>query len=150
MLCRDPYASVSSMLADLLAGKGASNRCGSGRCPAAFHPALVAAVASVVVVAALSLISPVLGVAASDRVRFLPKFTQGETLRYQVESRTVTTGSTTTPIDNPEGESKVSETINLLVRLDVFGVERDTRGTPGKVRLNAIFEQSRSSPIATP
>jgi hypothetical protein len=108
-----------------------------------FAPA--APVVPIVIVAALSLISLALGVAASDRIRFQPRFTVGETLRYQVETRTTTTGTTTTPIENPEGEGKVSQTIDLLVRLDVFGVGPDTVGAPGKVRLNALFEQSQSS-----
>lgn len=97
------------------------------------------------IVAVLSLISLAVGVAASDRVRFQPKFTVGETLRYQLETRTTTTGKTTTPIENPEGEGKVSQTIDLLVRLDVFRIGPNTAGVPGTVRLNALFEQSRSS-----
>jgi len=104
-----------------------------------------ASAAPVVIVAALSLIVPAFSVAAGDRVRFRPKFTAGETLRYQVETRTTTTGKTKTPIENPEGEAKVSQTIDLLIRLDVFGVGPDADGVPGKVRLNALFEQSQSS-----
>lgn len=102
-------------------------------------------VAPASIAAALPLILLAFGVAAGERVRFQPKFTVGETLRYQVETRTTTTGKTTTPIENPEGEAKVVQTIDLLVRLDVFGIGPDTDGVPGKVRLNALFEQSQST-----
>lgn len=93
--------------------------------------------------AALALVS--LAAAANDRVRIEPKFTAGQTLRYQVETRTTTTGKTITPIENPEGETKVSQTIKLLVRLDVFGVQPGAASVPGKVHLNALFEQSQAT-----
>ncbi len=78
---------------------------------------------------------------ASDRVRFAPKFVPGATFYYQVESRSTTTGKTTTPIENPEGESRQTQAISLLVRLDVIGV---AQGLPGTipVRLRATFEKS--------
>jgi len=80
--------------------------------------------------------------APSGRVRFAPKFVEGESLRYQIDMRTVSTGNTTTPIANPEGETKVSQTIRLLVRLDVMGTS--IRGTlaSGQPRLRATYEKS--------
>jgi hypothetical protein len=102
-------------------------------------------IVSALTVAAVSLLWVALGLSANDRVRFEPKFAIGETLRYQVGTRTTTTGKTTTPIENPEGEGKVSQTIDLVVRLDVFGVGPDAGGRPGNVRLNALFEQSQSN-----
>jgi hypothetical protein len=69
---------------------------------------------------------------------------EGESLRYQIDMRTVSTGNTTTPIANPEGETRVSQTISLLVRLDVIGVA--TRGAlaAGQSRLRATYEKSRA------
>ena len=51
------------------------------------------------------------------------------------------TGKTTTPIANPEGESRVSQTISLLVRLDVVGVSQEAPGA-AQVRFRATYEKS--------
>jgi hypothetical protein len=81
---------------------------------------------------------------AGQRVRLIPKFTLGETLRYRIEMRTTSTGKTTAPIANPEGGSKFSQTVNLLVRLDVLDVQPGTAASPGPVRLRATYEKSAS------
>jgi len=82
--------------------------------------------------------------ASSQRVRFAPKFAEGESLRYQIDMRTVSTGNTTTPIANPEGETKVSQTISLLVRLDVTGAANQGTLAFGQSRLRATYEKSRA------
>lgn len=81
---------------------------------------------------------------AGQRVRLVPKFTLGETLRYRIETRTTSTGKTTAPIANPEGGSKFSQTVDLLVRLDVLDVQPSGAGGPGPVRLRATYERSAS------
>ena len=49
-----------------------------------------------------------------------------------------------TPIVNPEGGSKSSQTINLLIRLDVLGLSpKNTDGGSG-VHVRATYEQSRA------
>ena len=80
----------------------------------------------------------------SPRIRFAPKFVEGESLRYQIDMRTVSTGNTTTPIANPEGETKVSQTISLLVRLDVIGAATQGALAAGQSRLRATYEKSRA------
>jgi len=82
--------------------------------------------------------------ASTQRVRFAPKFVEGESLRYQIDMRTVSTGNTTTPIANPEGETKVSQTISLLVRLDVIGAAGEGTLASGQSRLRATYEKSRA------
>lgn len=82
--------------------------------------------------------------ASGARVHFAPKFVEGETLRYQIEMRTVSTGNTTTPIANPEGETKVSQTISLLVRLDVVGTAGNGVAASGQSRLRATYELSHA------
>ncbi len=77
--------------------------------------------------------------ASTERVHFAPHFSVGETLRYRIESRSTSAGSTTTPIVNPEGGSKASQAIHLIVRLDVL----DSAGLPsGAVNLRATYEKS--------
>jgi len=91
---------------------------------------------------ATSLIVPLsLIAAAGPRVRLAPKFSPGQTLRYRIESRTTTTGSTTTPILNPEGASQTTETVILVVRLDVLSTLPASTGA-GPVRFRATYEQS--------
>ncbi|MGA8013797.1 MAG: hypothetical protein WB949_15315 [Candidatus Acidiferrales bacterium] len=83
----------------------------------------------------------VLAFAASgrERVRFMPRFSPGEVLRYRIESRTTTSGTTTTPITNPEGGSQSTQSIHIVVRLDVLSVS-----PAGEVRLRATYEKSSS------
>jgi hypothetical protein len=90
-------------------------------------------------VVALALAAP-----AGQRIRLIPKFTPGETLRYRIETRTTSTGKITAPISNPEGGSKFSQTVNLQVRLDVLDVQPGVAGRPGPVRLRATYEKSAS------
>ncbi|HVB86601.1 MAG TPA: hypothetical protein VNK23_08055 [Candidatus Dormibacteraeota bacterium] len=58
--------------------------------------------------------------AARERIHIQPKFQPGDTLYYQIEMHSVSTGKTTTPIINPEGGTKFSENVDLLVQLDVL------------------------------
>jgi hypothetical protein len=87
--------------------------------------------------AVLPLMIVVFAVAAADRVRFTPKFSSGETLRYRIESHTTTSGRTTTPIANPEGGSRSSQAIHLVVRLDALDVS-----PAGQINVRATCEKS--------
>jgi len=92
-----------------------------------------------------------------QRVHFTPKFTPGETLRYQIEVTTKSSAKMTTPIANPEGGSEFSQTIRMLVRLEVVSVQPTTPPAPpapnappgapsaaGAVRLRATYEKSHA------
>lgn len=57
---------------------------------------------------------------ASDRIRLSPQFVPGLTLRYQIEMRTASQGKTVTPIANPEGGSKFSQAVSMIVRLEIL------------------------------
>jgi hypothetical protein len=82
---------------------------------------------------------------ADQRVHLTPKFAAGESLRYQIDSRTTTTGTVTTPLANPEGGSRSNQAIHLLVKLDVLGASAASASVPGGVRLRATFEKSSAS-----
>lgn len=90
--------------------------------------------------ACIPMMALTLSAAPDKRVRFAPKFAQGETLRYRVESRTTTNGKMTTPILNPEGGTQSSLLIHLLVRLDVL--DAPAAGDPGTARLRTTYEKS--------
>jgi len=85
-------------------------------------------------------------VAAGPRVLLTPKFSPGDTLRYRIETRTTTTGTTTTPIVNPEGGSQSKQVMDMLVRLDVFGIPPAAGAAPEAglrpVRVRATFEKA--------
>jgi hypothetical protein len=94
----------------------------------------------IVTILALTLIA-----SADQRIRLTPKFTIGQILRYEVETRTTTSSKTTTPILNPEGGSQSSQSVSLLVRLDVLRADppADT-GAAGAIRLRATYEKSQA------
>jgi hypothetical protein len=88
---------------------------------------------------------PHYGGAASTRVHLTPKFTMGEIFRYHIEARTTTTGTTTSPIKNPEASSQLKQVTAIDVRLDVVGVQPPASGVPGAARLRATYEKSSAS-----
>jgi hypothetical protein len=96
-------------------------------------------------IAALLLLLPFVGDAASARIHLTPNFTMGESFRYHIESRTTTTGTTTTPIANPEAASQLKQVADLEVRLDVVGLQPATNSVPGAARLRATYEKASAS-----
>jgi hypothetical protein len=84
---------------------------------------------------------PAPAVPAPQKVQLFPKNIPGQVSRYEVQSRTVTTGETTTPIVNPEGGSKFTESVHLLIAVKSLEPKLLTDGS----RLNrfvATFEQA--------
>jgi hypothetical protein len=94
--------------------------------------------------AAFALLLPSLG-AASQRIHLTPNFTMGESFRYHIESQTITTGTTTTPIANPEAAKQLKQVADLEVRLDVVGVQPAANGTTGAARLRATYEKATAA-----
>jgi hypothetical protein len=82
---------------------------------------------------------------ADQRVHLTPKLVGGEVLRYQIDSRTTTAGTTTTPLANPEGGSQSNQAIHLLVRLEVLGTSAASASVPGGAHIRATFEKSSAS-----
>jgi hypothetical protein len=95
----------------------------------------------------LGIVMAAVSFAASNlqRVRFTPKFTPGETLRYQIDSTIMTNGQTTTPIENPEGASLLKQTANLIVRLEVLSPSQESSAGTGSVHLRVTFEKSSAT-----
>jgi hypothetical protein len=76
------------------------------------------------------------------RVRIVPRFTAGQTLRYRIETRTSTAGKATSPIVDPEAATKFTETATLIVRLEVLDLKPNPDGSTSRVRLRATYEKS--------
>jgi hypothetical protein len=97
------------------------------------------------ILTAITLLLACLGNAGSPRIHLTPNFTMGESFRYHIESRTTTTGTTTTPIVNPEAASQLKQVADLEVRLDVVGIQPATNATLGAARLRATYEKATAS-----
>jgi hypothetical protein len=95
----------------------------------------LAAVASLLV-AALSLS------AAPAKVHLSMKFTPGEVLRYQIETSTTANNKMETPIENPEAASKSTQSVSLILRLDVLNTPPANGVAAGSVRIRTTFEKS--------
>jgi hypothetical protein len=95
--------------------------------------------------AIVMLLVPFVSEAASARIHLTPNFSMGESFRYHIESQTTTTGTTTTPIANPEAASQLKQIVELEVRLDVVGVQPAANATPGAARLRATYDKSNAA-----
>jgi hypothetical protein len=78
----------------------------------------------------------------SERIHLIPKFTTGQTFRYQIETRTTTTSNTTTPVVNPEAASQLKQISDLQLRLDVVDAQSGPNGALGAVRLRVTYEKA--------
>jgi hypothetical protein len=81
--------------------------------------------------------------AANRKISLAPKFSAGDTFRYQIRSHTHTTAKLTTPILNPEGGTQSDQTIQLVIRLNVLGLRAMPEGGQA-VRLRALYERSNA------
>ena len=82
---------------------------------------------------------------AAQKIHLAPKFFTGQTLRYRIQTRTATKGTTTTPIANPEGGSEENLATLLVVRLDVLAAPAATADTPPAARVRATYEESEAT-----
>ena len=99
----------------------------------------------VALIVTVTFLLPFVGNAASSRIHLTPNFTMGESFRYHIESRTTTTGTTTTAIVNPEAASQLRQATDLEVRLDVVGVQPAANGTAAAARLRATYDKASAT-----
>src|ERR1700683_1985806 len=67
------------------------------------------------------------------------KFTPGEVLRYQIETRTPANNKMETPSENPEAASKSTQSVSLILRLDVLNTPPDNGVAAGSVVILTNF-----------
>jgi hypothetical protein len=79
---------------------------------------------------------------ANQKERLAAKFIPGEIFHYQIESHTTTTVKTTTPIADPESGSRTTQSLNLLVRLDVLSPAPGS--PPGATHFRVTYEKSHA------
>jgi hypothetical protein len=92
-----------------------------------------------VLLAILGAIAALAAAPRGSRIHLAPIFTPGETLRYRIQTHTATSQHIVSPIVNPQGGSEFSQTISLLVRLDVLDAQPSA-----PVRFRATYEKSHS------
>jgi hypothetical protein len=80
--------------------------------------------------------------AAPAKVHLSMKFTPGEVLRYQIETSTTANNKMETPIENPEAASKSTQSVSLILRLDVLNTPPANGVAAGSVRIRTTFEKS--------
>ena len=80
--------------------------------------------------------------AFAQRIHLLPEFKPGDVLRYQIETRMTTAGTTTTPIVNPQGATQIKQSADITLRLEVLAVQPGANGAAGPIRLRATYEKS--------
>lgn len=81
-----------------------------------------------------------------QRLRLYPKFAAGQTLYYQLDFRSKTSGSSVGLIANPQALKDVEISVSALVRLDVIGVTPNTSqdGRP-MVHMRTTYEKLAST-----
>ena len=94
--------------------------------------------------ATLAILAPILA-PSTERIHLVPSFKPGDSLRYQIETRTSTAGKTTTPIINPEGATQIKQSANIVLRLDVLEIHPGANGALGPMRLRATYEKSSAT-----
>jgi hypothetical protein len=104
-----------------------------------------------VCIAFLTALLPLVALLAASpdqRVRFIPKFVPGETLRYDIETQITTNGKATTPIENPEAASVLKQSASVIVRLEVLNPPPsapDSTPPSGALRLRVTYEKSTAT-----
>lgn len=91
------------------------------------------------IAALVALIALSIAASANQKKHLPPKFIPGEIFHYQVESHTIDTVKTTTPIADPESGSRSSQTLNLVVRLDVLSPPPGS--PPGATHFRVTYEK---------
>ncbi len=82
--------------------------------------------------------------ASAERTHLHAQFAPGETLYYRIETHTLSTGKTTTPIIDPEGGTKFSQAVDLLVRVGVLPASGADGNAPVAARMRLTYEQAHA------
>lgn len=78
------------------------------------------------------------------RIHLVPRFSAGQVLRYNIQLRMETTSRATGPIVDPEDVTKIDQSVNMALRLDVLATPGTAEG-PELVRLRATYEKIATS-----
>ncbi len=79
---------------------------------------------------------------SAPRVSLTPRFTPGQTFRYEMELETTTNTSRSGIVSDPQGPSSLVVDWNATVRMEILPADP---GTAGDVRLRTTYEKSTAS-----
>jgi len=78
---------------------------------------------------------------AATRVRFTPHFVAGEVFHYSVQMHVDSASRSTGPVLDPEGPTKVGESLSVILRLEILDVS-GTAAAPGPARIRVTYEKA--------
>jgi hypothetical protein len=87
---------------------------------------------------------PLSSARSEKRLHFAPKFVEGTSLLYRIETRTSSNEHNITPIVDPEGASQYEQSTSLVLRLAVLSAQQPSQASKEGVRFRATFEQADS------
>ncbi|MFZ0465210.1 MAG: hypothetical protein WBE20_11725 [Candidatus Acidiferrales bacterium] len=82
--------------------------------------------------------------ASGGRIRLVPHFVAGQVLRYGVQMGLDTESQSTGPVIDPEAAKKLTESVNVTLRLDVLSVSASA-ATLGQARIRATYEKAAAT-----
>lgn len=80
----------------------------------------------------------------SGRIRLVPHFAQGQSFRYSVQMQMETSSSAVGPIADMGGPKKLTESVGVVIRLDVLSVS-DVSGASPSTRIRATYEKAAAT-----
>ncbi|MHB8755214.1 MAG: hypothetical protein ACYC92_09705 [Candidatus Acidiferrales bacterium] len=80
-------------------------------------------------------------VSAAKRIRFAPHFVAGQVFHYSVQMHVNSASHSTGPVLDPEGPTKVGESLNVILRLEILSVS-GSAAAPGPVRIRVTYEKA--------
>src|SRR5487761_147419 len=77
-------------------------------------------------------------VSAAKRIRFAPHFVAGQVFHYSVQMHVNSASHSTGPVLDPEGPTKVGESLNVILRLEILSVS----AASGPARIRVTYEKA--------
>jgi hypothetical protein len=83
---------------------------------------------------------------APQRVTLSPQYMQGQIIRYQMRTTTITDTRHGGAIRDPQGPTKLTVVWSAITRLEVLSIEKNAHGEPvGAMRLRSTYEKSEAT-----
>ncbi|MHB8410948.1 MAG: hypothetical protein ACYDDI_03270 [Candidatus Acidiferrales bacterium] len=80
-------------------------------------------------------------ISAANRIRFTPHFVAGQVFHYSVQMHIDSASHSTGPVLDPEGPTKVGESLSVILRLEILNVS-GTAAAPGPARIRVTYEKA--------
>lgn len=81
---------------------------------------------------------------AASRIHFTPRFAAGQVFHYSVQMHVDSASHSTGPVLDPEGPTKVGESVSVVLRLEILKVS-GTAAAPGPARVRVTYEKAAAT-----